>query len=112
MFSCNRHLHFWQNDRDLLCATAGVCVCVCLHVVCVCVCVHACVRVCMCVNLHLYFSLSLKGCMYTEEGNQTGLVYIHKSKTCKAESQIKATLPEAIVCKLQQAILLLACPFY
>ena len=93
----------------MLCVCAYVCVRACMRA-----CVRACVRVhvCVCVNLHLYFSLSLKGCMYTEEGNQTGLVYIHKSKTCKAESQIKATLPEAIVCKLQQAILLLACPFY
>ena len=30
------HLHFWQNDRGLLRATAWLCVCAC---VCVCVCV-------------------------------------------------------------------------
>ena len=51
-FAVTCHLHFWQNDRDLLRATAvtrgwngyhRVCVCVCVRV-CVCACVRACVR--------------------------------------------------------------------
>ena len=43
------HLHFWQNDRGLLRATAWLCVCVC---VCACVCV----RVCVGGNLRVHMS--------------------------------------------------------